>query len=687
MSLDKCTVTGPVLRSDGTAVAHAIVTFRLSHRDRDGDVTILPAPVTVETDADGNISVDLWPNARGLAGTIYTATIAVPGAGSRTIYPPIRFVVPDAATASFADIQEGVAPPSVNDALQQVVLARQARDAAEDYRDETKDLRDEVMPLAPAVETVSANITAVNTAAARDADIATVAARDADIHVVVGRDADIGKVAAIDAEVGIVAGKAAQVEAVAAVADDVEALAPVAGDVTAVAGIKADVEAVAAIDADVSAVAAKAADVSTVAGAAVDVSTVAGIAADVTAVAGIDDDVSALAPIAADITTAAANIADIQAAPGAAVAASGSADLAAAWAEGHEPGGAGTKSAKEWATTPENVPLLGVNTVADATNRLAVKSDAVLLSHDDTTPGTGDMRLKLNKASAGGTASLLYHTGWSGRAEFGLAGDDDFHVKVSANGSTWREAIIVSRSTGAVSMPLTPPLAAPFNLLKDAGRFAGSPEPQSAISAGFTAPAYFGTVNGSSFAAGPKFIFDNATYGGAQPALDVDVDALVTRLKDVANTSWRRYGVEFYLLQVTAGSGTAMPLTVGAATYYLCMTNTNAPVPAQMTVGFHLLVKSGTVALFYGSSESTLHLDGTPFTSHQLLVPADGWRQVTRLVNRNPRQFVGYNNTLKRLYASPGTVFYLAAPFFTPGHVPISPGLYYGVVPSLEVWR
>lgn len=259
MNLDKCTVTGRVSRADGTPVANASVTFRLSHRDRDGDVTILPAPVTVETDSDGNISVDLWPNARGLAGTIYTASIAVPGTASRTIYPPIKLVVPDEETASFADIQEGVQPVPVNDAIRQVALARLARAEAEGYRDETKALHDEVMPLAPAVETVSANITAVNMVAARDADIATVAARDADIHVVAGRDADIGKVAAID------------------------------------------------------------------------------------------DDVSALAPIAADITTAAANIADIQAAPGAAVAASDSADLAAAWAEGHEPGGAGTKSAKEWA--------------------------------------------------------------------------------------------------------------------------------------------------------------------------------------------------------------------------------------------------------------------------------------------------------------------------------------------------
>ena len=166
MNLDKCTVTGRVSRADGTPVANASVTFRLSHRDRDGDVTILPAPVAVETDADGNISVDLWPNARGLAGTIYTATIAVPAAASRTIYPPIKLVVPDAATASFADIQEGVQPVPVNDAIRQVALARLARDEAEGYRDETKALHDEVMPLAGAVAVVSENVDAIQDAAA-----------------------------------------------------------------------------------------------------------------------------------------------------------------------------------------------------------------------------------------------------------------------------------------------------------------------------------------------------------------------------------------------------------------------------------------------------------------------------------------------------------------------------------------
>ncbi|MCB1384856.1 MAG: DUF2793 domain-containing protein [Nitratireductor sp.] len=104
----------------------------------------------------------------------------------------------------------------------------------------------------------------------------------------------------------------------------------------------------------------------------------------------------------------------------------------------------------------ESLPLFGVNTVPDATNRLAVKSDAVLLSHDDVTPGSGDMQLKVNKAASGGTGSVLFQTGFSGRAEFGLAGNDDFSIKVSPDGATFRQAIVVDRNTGHVGIGATP---------------------------------------------------------------------------------------------------------------------------------------------------------------------------------------------------------------------------------------
>ena len=92
-----------------------------------------------------------------------------------------------------------------------------------------------------------------------------------------------------------------------------------------------------------------------------------------------------------------------------------------------------------------------MNGTADVTTRFVVQAPASLFNHD----GAGH-QLKLNKAAAGETASLLFQDGYSGRAEIGLAGDDDLHCKVSADGSAWAEALTVERSTGEVSLPATP---------------------------------------------------------------------------------------------------------------------------------------------------------------------------------------------------------------------------------------
>ncbi|MEL7481530.1 MAG: DUF2793 domain-containing protein [Pseudomonadota bacterium] len=100
-------------------------------------------------------------------------------------------------------------------------------------------------------------------------------------------------------------------------------------------------------------------------------------------------------------------------------------------------------------------PAVGINTMADATNKLAVKSDAVLISHDDVTPGSGDIRLFLNKEAEAATGSLVLQTSFGARAEIGLVGTDDFKVRVTADGVTWRDAIVIDRITGAVSFPNT----------------------------------------------------------------------------------------------------------------------------------------------------------------------------------------------------------------------------------------
>lgn len=112
----------------------------------------------------------------------------------------------------------------------------------------------------------------------------------------------------------------------------------------------------------------------------------------------------------------------------------------------------------DWQTVgsgAQSVSQIGVNAAADSSNRLAVSSPGTLLSHE----GTGH-QVKVNKSAATDTASLLFQTNWSGRAEMGTAGSDDFAIKVSADGMAWTEALRVSASDGAVTladmMTLTP---------------------------------------------------------------------------------------------------------------------------------------------------------------------------------------------------------------------------------------
>ncbi|SIT17965.1 Protein of unknown function [Roseivivax lentus] len=94
----------------------------------------------------------------------------------------------------------------------------------------------------------------------------------------------------------------------------------------------------------------------------------------------------------------------------------------------------------------QNLPGLGINATSDATNRLAVSAPATLLTHE----GAGH-QVKINKAAPGDTASLLFQTGWSGRAEMGTAGTDGFAIKVSADGVAWAEALVFDPATGHAS--------------------------------------------------------------------------------------------------------------------------------------------------------------------------------------------------------------------------------------------
>ncbi|NQY59258.1 DUF2793 domain-containing protein [Cognatishimia sp.] len=95
---------------------------------------------------------------------------------------------------------------------------------------------------------------------------------------------------------------------------------------------------------------------------------------------------------------------------------------------------------------PLEIDRLGVNATPDANNQMILSGASTLFTHD----GAGH-RVTLNKATVGDTASFLFQTGYDGRAEVGTTGDDDLTIKVSADGSTWVEALRVDGSSGHVT--------------------------------------------------------------------------------------------------------------------------------------------------------------------------------------------------------------------------------------------
>jgi hypothetical protein len=103
-------------------------------------------------------------------------------------------------------------------------------------------------------------------------------------------------------------------------------------------------------------------------------------------------------------------------------------------------------------STLQNLVLLGVGTTADSTNPFSAKlNNALWVAKTVAEGGDGNLRYKLSKESAAKTLSFLFQDNFSGRAEIGLTGDDDLHFKVSADGSSWLDAITIDRTAGKLS--------------------------------------------------------------------------------------------------------------------------------------------------------------------------------------------------------------------------------------------
>ncbi len=89
---------------------------------------------------------------------------------------------------------------------------------------------------------------------------------------------------------------------------------------------------------------------------------------------------------------------------------------------------------------------LGIGT-ASPTNNLQVSGSNALFSSD-----SGDFKMAVSKNLESDIASIIFQDGFSGRAELGLTLDNDLHFKVSSDGTSFIDAMIIEHTTGNVGI-------------------------------------------------------------------------------------------------------------------------------------------------------------------------------------------------------------------------------------------
>ncbi len=98
--------------------------------------------------------------------------------------------------------------------------------------------------------------------------------------------------------------------------------------------------------------------------------------------------------------------------------------------------------------TPETLPHLGLNALANPAQRLSVASETSLFNHD----GEGH-RLTLNRATEADTASLIFQTNFAGEAELGLTGAAGFSLKTSSDGIAFSDRLTTPENYKGIQSP------------------------------------------------------------------------------------------------------------------------------------------------------------------------------------------------------------------------------------------
>jgi len=187
------------------------------------------------------------------------------------------------------------------------------------------------------------------------------------------------------------------------------------------------------------------------------------------------------------------------------------------------------------------------------------------------------------------------------------------------------------------------------------------------------------THNGATLLQGDAFYNDNSSNGGAGNALALPVSQLLT----ATGRSDLRYGHEFYLLDITASTGTSDGQLINTENYYPVVQNNEIFLSrAGNTVTWSGWVKAQSVndaptftGVVIGDSNVTTYIDGgaaeaSPF----ILTFADGWTHVRQTITLGKE----YENIFPAIYANNLDNILVALPVLLDGDINI--GMHEGIV-------
>jgi hypothetical protein len=178
--------------------------------------------------------------------------------------------------------------------------------------------------------------------------------------------------------------------------------------------------------------------------------------------------------------------------------------------------------------------------------------------------------------------------------------------------------------------------------------------------------------NNSSFSITKKFINDNSDFGGSGGNLDPDVLSLIETIETKAGRTEKRYGSEFYINEVTCGSGTSGSITHLTLDYYPIINNTEAflsrigeYVTFSGWIRLDALGNPSNNGIILGNPNIVVYIDGIEVSSPFLLTDTDGWvhvRMVKQLVTE-------YDEIFPAIYANELDVIQIALPGFFRGNI------------------